>query len=159
MISLITSPAARHRLDAVRDWLAGRDPAQPLLGVGATSLAARAVVYAHTQASFGWQMTTLDGLAFQLALPSLAAGGLVPTTPASAEALVGRVVGQLAADSKLGRYEAVANAPGFPRALLSTLGELAMAAVPVSALPEELVELRTIVAGYRAELALSLIHI
>jgi hypothetical protein len=75
-------------------------------------------------AIFGWHRLTLRQLAAVLARPLLVERNLVPVSGTGAEALVTRVVQELASASALGRYAQIANGPGFAKAIVDVLMEL-----------------------------------
>ncbi|WP_437577768.1 PD-(D/E)XK nuclease family protein [Sorangium sp. So ce887] len=134
---LITSPSAAARLDRAVGWLRRRRPAERVLLVGASveavSELARASVRGR-RATFGWHRLTLGRIAAALAMPALAARGLVPASPLAIEALCARAIGGLAQDGLLGRFARVADRPGLPRAVARTLDEVRLAGVDPDAL-------------------------
>ncbi len=141
---LVRSPRARPRLLAAAKWLTERGTGARVLVVGAQRDAARDVVRlvaSRAGASFGWTPTTLDALARELAGPALAAAGLAPAPGVAVEAVCARVVAEASAGGTLGRFEPVAETPGLPRALARTLGELRLADMPTSRLPQTLATL------------------
>ena len=126
---LVTSAASRARLDAAREWLRARGRSARVLVVGASPEAAAELVRAAAAqegAAFGWQRFTLGRLAAVVATEAMAARGLSPLSPLGVEAVCARVVHQMR--GRLGRFEAVAHQPGFPRALCRTLQELRLSA-------------------------------
>ncbi|WP_437288395.1 PD-(D/E)XK nuclease family protein [Sorangium sp. So ce406] len=135
--ALITSPSAAARLDRAVGWLRRRRPADRVLLVGASveavSELARASIRGH-RATFGWHRLTLGRLAAALAMPALAARGLVPASPLAIEALCARAIDGLAQDGLLGRFARVADRPGLPRAVARTLDEARLAGVAPDAL-------------------------
>ncbi|WP_437876828.1 PD-(D/E)XK nuclease family protein [Sorangium sp. So ce513] len=135
--ALITSPSAAARLDRALGWLRRRRPADRLLLVGASVEAvnelARASLRGH-RAAFGWHRLTLGRLAAALAMPALAARGLVPASALAIEALCARAIDGLAQDGQLGRFARVADRPGLPRAVARTLDEARLAGVAPDAL-------------------------
>ncbi|WP_437781056.1 PD-(D/E)XK nuclease family protein [Sorangium sp. So ce1097] len=135
--ALITSPSAAARLDRAVGWLRRRRPADRLLLVGASveavSELARASLRGH-RAAFGWHRLTLGRLAAALAMPALAARGLVPASALAIEALCARAIDGLAQDGQLGRFARVADRPGLPRAVARTLDEARLAGVAPDAL-------------------------
>ncbi|MGK3997545.1 PD-(D/E)XK nuclease family protein [Sorangium sp. So ce1024] len=135
--ALITSPSAAARLDRALGWLRRRRPADRLLLVGASveavSELARASLRGH-RAAFGWHRLTLGRLAAALAMPALAARGLVPASALAIEALCARAIDGLAQEGQLGRFARVADRPGLPRAVARTLDEARLAGVAPDAL-------------------------
>ncbi|MGE0461157.1 MAG: PD-(D/E)XK nuclease family protein [Vicinamibacterales bacterium] len=73
-------------------------------------------------------------LATRLALPLLAARGLLPTPALGDEAVAARATFESAASGELKYFEPVAGMPGFPRALGRTLAEIRMAGLGPEAL-------------------------
>ncbi|WP_433932811.1 PD-(D/E)XK nuclease family protein [Sorangium cellulosum] len=135
--ALITSPSAAARLDRAAGWLRRRRPADRVLLVGASveavSELARSSIRGY-RATFGWHRLTLGRLAAALAMPALAARGLVPASALAIEALCARAIDGLAQDGLLGRFARVADRPGLPRAVARTLDEARLAGVAPDAL-------------------------
>ena len=104
------------------------------------------------EARFGWRQRTFSVLARELALPELARERRVPLTGLAVEALVTRVVHELAESAGLGRYGELAQRPGFVRALAKTLDELRLARVDAELLHEHSPELASVLAAYRRAL-------
>jgi len=154
---LVVSQAAQARLAAARDFLAAQlrptGAPQPLLVLAAGMDAASELVqqFALTQprAIFGLRRMTLRQLVRQLAAELLAEEGRTPLGALGSEALCARVAHALARDGKLERLQALANQPGWPRALSRTLRELRLAEVESPADPG----LRNALRAYQAELA------
>ncbi|WP_437928066.1 PD-(D/E)XK nuclease family protein [Sorangium sp. So ce291] len=134
---LITSPSAAARLDRAVGWLRRRRPAERVLLVGASvesvSELARSSIRGR-RATFGWHRLTLGRLAAALAMPALAARGLVPASGLAIEALSARAIDGLAQDGLLGRFARVADRPGLPRAVARTLDEARLSGVAPDAL-------------------------
>ncbi|XXY45189.1 PD-(D/E)XK nuclease family protein [Sorangium sp. So ce269] len=134
---LITSPSAAARLDRAVGWLRRRRPAERVLLVGASVEAvgelARSSIRGR-RATFGWHRLTLGRLAAALAMPALAARGLVPASGLAIEALCARAIDGLAQDGQLGRFARVADRPGLPRAVARTLDEVRLSGVAPDAL-------------------------
>ncbi|WP_394828506.1 PD-(D/E)XK nuclease family protein [Pendulispora albinea] len=105
---------------------------------------------AQVRRTFGWERTTLARMAAALAAPELAARGLVPSGRLTLEALSTRVVHRLAEKGELGRFAAVADRPGLPRALARTFNELRMAKTEPRALGET--DLQRLCDAFAAEL-------
>ncbi len=89
-------------------------------------------------ATFGWRRLSLDALALKLAVPGLAKAGLSPASHLALEALWTRVVYELAAANELGRFGAVAQLPGLPRALARMMSEARLEGVPRAKLEPDL---------------------
>ncbi len=144
------------RLDRARHWLAGRRGGEAVLVVAASPEAAaellRGGVEADDAAAFGWHRATLGRLAAELAMPALAERGLALIGGLAAEAAVARVLHELHAAGKLGRYAEAVGGPGLPRAVARTLGELRLARVGPERLAEIAPELAAIAEAYAAEL-------
>jgi ATP-dependent helicase/nuclease subunit B len=104
------------------------------------------------EARFGWRRRTLGALARELALPELARERRVPLSSLAVEALVTRVVHELAHGRGLGRYLPLAERPGFVRALAKTLDELRLARVEPEQLALHAPELAAVLSAYRAAL-------
>ena len=128
-------------------WLEARAPAEEILLVGATLDAAndlaRSVVQ-EKRAAFGWHRLTLSSLAAAIAQPALATRGPAPLSRIATDAIVARLVHRLSEESGLGRYDAIAATPGFPRAVAGALEELRLARLPpdtVGAVAPDLVPL------------------
>ena len=99
-------------------------------------------------AVFGWHRITFRGLAAALAAPALAERRMVPVGQLGAEAVAARAVRRLAAQSSLGRYERVAEGPGFARAVAAVLNELRLAQVPVGGLDPAAAEFQSLLETY-----------
>ena len=150
---LFTSARAADRLEASLAWLKERAPAEPLLILGPTWDAAVGLARQatrHHQATLGWHRSTLHRLASEAALPGLAGRGLAPASSLAIEAVCARVVHRLGERAELGRFAAVADLPGLPRALARTLTEVRLAGLGAEALP---VDLGRALSVYVAELA------
>ncbi len=136
------SPSAADRLDRARRWLLAHPSATEVVVAGASLEAARELLYGAAReaprgAAFGWRPTSASLLARQLAEARLAASRRVPLTGPGAEAVTARVVADLAARDALGRYEEVADTPGFVRALSDCVAELRLARLePAHVRPE-----------------------
>ncbi|XXT20347.1 PD-(D/E)XK nuclease family protein [Sorangium sp. So ce429] len=134
---LITSPSAAARLDRAVGWLRRRRPAEGVLLVGASVEAVSELARSSLRgrrATFGWHRLTLGRLAAALAMPALAARGLVPASGLAIEALCARAIDGLAQDGLLGRFARVADRPGLPRAVSRTLDEARLSGVAPDAL-------------------------
>ncbi len=133
MLRIVTSTSAAARLEAAREFLAGRPSSTELVIVGASRGAAddfaRAV--ARTAgATFGLMRFSFTGLAVQCAAARAAVGARVAGTSAGAEAMAARAVFDAVAAGELEYFAPVASMPGFPKALARTLHELRLAGIP-----------------------------
>ena len=144
--AILVSPSAEERLASAAAWLAARtEPHVTIVGASieaAAEVARRALTAAAKngpKASFGWQRSTLGVLAVSLARTELARRGLVPVGGLALEAVCARVVHDQhrgsasagpGAKSKLGRFAAIGDLPGLPRALARTVAELRLSGDP-----------------------------
>jgi ATP-dependent helicase/nuclease subunit B len=153
---VVTSVAHRRRLERARTWLESRGESEELLVVGATLDGPNELARAVAQdkgVAFGWHRLSISQLAFAIASPALGARGLVPLSRLVTEAIVARLVQHLKADGRLEQYEAVADAPGFPRAITGVIAELRSARVRSDAIKGAAPDLMTIIQAYERELA------
>ncbi len=142
--AILVSPCAESRLASAARWLAARtEPHVTIVGAsieGAAEVARRALAERANKASFGWQRSTLGVLAVSVARSELARRGLVPAYGLAIEAVCARVVHDQhrggGAASKLGRFAAIGDLPGLPRALARTVAELRLAGDPALADPD-----------------------
>lgn len=156
MSSCIESPHGEVRFEAALRWLSAQERNRPLLVVAHSLEAARDLLRAATlqqKATFGWALESLASLSVQLSALPLAERGLSVATPLALEAVCVRVVSELGALGKLGRFEPVAERPGLPRALLRTFTDLALADVDEALLARECPELSAAFRHYRETLA------
>ena len=133
----VASPVAAERLSQARAFLGSVPSGQEVVIVGASRAAAEDLareVTADRGASFGWHRFGLLQLAVRLAAPALAARQRSPGTALGTEAVASRALAEASAASTLTYFGPVAGAPGFPRALSRTLGELRLARAPLGAL-------------------------
>ncbi|HKE19191.1 MAG TPA: PD-(D/E)XK nuclease family protein [Kofleriaceae bacterium] len=152
---LIVAAAAADRLAAADARIAALDRSRPALLVGPTLEAARSAIYRALPGgavAFGWHAMTLELLARRIAVPVLAGQGLAPVSGAGLQAVVARVLGRLAGDSALGRYQGLADKPGLAPAIARTVTELRMVEVAPGALAAAAPDLARIRAEYEAEL-------
>jgi ATP-dependent helicase/nuclease subunit B len=152
----IESPHGEVRFRAALEWLSSLERHRPLLIVAHSLEAARDLLRAATlaeHATFGWALESLTSLAMRLAALPLAERRLSIATPLALEAVAVRVVSELGAAGKLGRFEHVADRPGLPRALLRTFTDLALADVDLGRLEAESPELAVAFEHYRRTLA------
>ena len=173
--AILVSPCAEARLASAAAWLAARtEPHVTIVGASieaAAEVARRALglerppaaaagALPTTRASFGWQRSTLGVLAVGIARTELAKLGLVPVGGLALEAVCARVVHDQhrgsakkggAAKSKLGRFAAIGDLPGLPRALARTVAELRLAGDATLARLED-PDLARLVKAFEAEL-------
>src|SRR5262245_23855600 len=133
---IVTALAARERIGACEGFLQAT-AGQEILIVAPTRMAAdemaRNFCLGRT-GSFGMHRFSLGALAVEIASPRLAASGKSVLAGVAVDALAARAVEESRAKSGLRWFEPVADAPGFFRALASTLTELRLDAVDVDAL-------------------------
>lgn len=154
--TVATSALNQRRIQRARVWLENRDQSEEVLVVGATLDGANELartVAKQKGAAFGWHRLSFSQLAFAIAAPELAGRGLIPLSPVGTEAIVARLVHRLKAASGLKHYEAVAGAPGFPRAIASVIAELRAARVRLDIVENVAPDLLTIIRPYQRELA------
>jgi hypothetical protein len=154
--NLVLSVANHRRLEQARLWLEGRSPNEEVLLLGATldgpNDLAR-ILAKQKGAAFGWHRLSFSQLAFAVAAPLLATRALVPLSPVGMEAIVTRLVHRLRTEGTLTRYRAVADTPGFPRAITRVIAELRAAALGSEALEGIAPDLVPVVRAYEHELA------
>src|SRR5687768_7068258 len=128
----VLSPSAASRLDAARAFALAFPPSQPVTIVAATRGAAddfaRAVAR-QRPATLGLSRFSLTQLAARIAAPRLAGRGVAPASALALEAVAARAAFETARHGELSALAAVAPAPGFPRALAATIGELRQAEI------------------------------
>lgn len=149
---MLRAPSASLRLDHALAFLASCGPATELLIVGASVDAASGIARAASRESvstFGWHRFTLARLGAVLASHTLGDRGLTPVGPLPLEAVCARLVHRLG-PAGLGRFAAISDRPGLPRALARTLDELRMAGVRPAELEDA--DVSAILAAYEAEL-------
>jgi ATP-dependent helicase/nuclease subunit B len=165
--AILVSPCAESRLASAASWLAARaEPHVTIVGasIEAAAEVARRALAAGRKASFGWQRSTLGVLAVGIARSELARRGLVPVGGLALEAVCARVVhdqhrgsagrsgaGATETESKLGRFAAIGDLPGLPRALARTVAELRLAGDATLARLED-PDLARLVRAFEAEL-------
>ncbi|HEY1817237.1 MAG TPA: PD-(D/E)XK nuclease family protein [Kofleriaceae bacterium] len=138
---VVASARAELRLREVAAHLAALPAGDEVIVIGGTASAAAETVRAVAKArgsAFGMHRFTLGRLAAELAKLPLVEAGWVPIGALPAEALCARVIDRLRRDGELGRFAAVADQPGLPRALARTLGELRLANATADVLDREL---------------------
>lgn len=128
---LFVHSSAAARLAAAEAFvLRHAEAAQTVLVIGASRAAADELVARAALARGGFVGVSRAGigeLATRLALPHLAAKGLLPTLALGDEAVAARATFESVASGDLRYFEPVAGLPGFPRALGRTLAEIRMA--------------------------------
>jgi ATP-dependent helicase/nuclease subunit B len=152
----VISVAHRRRLGRARVWLESRGQSEELLVVGATLDGANELARAVAKekgVAFGWHRVGFSQLAFAIAAPVLAGRGLVPLSRVGTEAIVAGLAHRLKTEGRLKHYEAVADAPGFPRAIAGVIAELRSARVRRDAVASVAPDLVTIIQAYERELA------
>jgi ATP-dependent helicase/nuclease subunit B len=155
-VTAVVSAANHRRIRRAHSWLEGRAPAEEVLLVGATLDAANELarkVALEKGAAFGWHRLTMPQLAAAVAAPLLATRGLVLLSRLGTDAIVARVAHRLRAEGGLGRYRAVADTPGFPRAIAGVIAELRLARLPPGAFDSLAPDLVRLISAYEAELA------
>ena len=116
----------------IETWLAAHPRSEPVLVIAASPEAAseglrRELADPAVGATFGRHRTTLPHLAAELAEARLATAGRVAAGRLATLAVAARAVARESAVGGLGRLAAVAETPGFVRAVSSTLEELRLA--------------------------------
>jgi RecB family exonuclease len=133
---IIEASESATRLREARLWLEAR-AARGALVVSASRGAADDLArhVARTRgATAGIHRFSFAQLAARLAAPVLAARGIAPATLIGSEAVAARATFDALHDGGLPYFGAVAETPGFPRALARTLHDAAMAGIDPSAL-------------------------
>jgi len=128
---IFRAPAAATRIRRGVEFLLSHGVAAEVVVVGASADAAAHVARtaAHQAGgSFGWYRFTLARLAGALAAHDLGDRKLTPVGTLALEAVSARIVHDLGTEG-LGRFGAIADRPGLPRALARTIGELRMAGI------------------------------
>jgi hypothetical protein len=130
---VVESVSAATRLAAALSFLRQFPPSQPITIVAATrgaadDLARRLAI--ERRATIGLARFSLTQIAARVASTRLAAHGIAPATMLGSEAVAARVAFEAARGDRLEYFAAVATAPGFPRALARTIGELRASGVP-----------------------------
>jgi hypothetical protein len=134
---LFISSANHQRLERASEYLRSQPGDSELLVLAPTRGAADDLVRAsadHQGSAFGVHRMTLVQLAAALATERLAQQGLAPISRLGTEAVAARSVYVCRQEAELGYFHPVAETPGFPRALASTLAELRLERVDPSRL-------------------------
>jgi hypothetical protein len=133
----VLSPSAARRLDAARAFALALPPSQPVTIVAATRGAAddfaRAIAR-QRPATLGLSRFSLTQLAARIAAPRLAGRGIAPASALALEAVAARAAFETARHDQLSALSAVAGAPGFPRALAATFGDVRQAEIAADAI-------------------------
>ena len=157
--TIVHSPRAAERVRAAREFLAALAADAEAIVIAASADAANDLVRtlgAARGALFGLHRLTLHRLAGLLAAERIAAAGLAPAAALAAEAIAARAVYRLRPSGRLAYFGAVIDRPGFPGALVRTIGELRLAGVTpaeVERLPAIGPPLAALLAQYADELA------
>ncbi len=151
---VVPAASAAERLARAREWLLSRPPAADVLVVGPSLDAAHELLLGALDGTlrgtaFGWRRTTLGLIARDLSEVRLAEAGKVPVTGLGAEAVTARTVAELSGRGALGRYQPVADTPGFVRALAACLAELRLACLSEDDVRPVAPELADILTAYR----------
>ena len=128
----VLSPSAASRLGAARAFALAFPASQPLTIVAATRGAAddfARSIAGDRPATIGLSRFSLTQLAARIAAPRLAGRGIAPASALALEAVAARAAFEASRDDRLSALAAVAAAPGFPRALARTFGEVRLAAL------------------------------
>jgi len=106
----------------------------------------------HMGAAFGWHRLTLSQLAASIARSELANQGLIPVGRIVADAIVARFLHDLKTNDKLGRFQPIAETPGFPRSIARVINELRLADVSSETISAKAPDLAPLIDAYEAEL-------
>jgi CRISPR/Cas system-associated exonuclease Cas4 (RecB family) len=153
---LVVSACAEDRLAVAREWLRARGPGEEVLVVAATADAAADLVRRaalDAEGAFGWHRITIARLAAALAARALVVHGRVPVGRLVSEAVVTRVLHELAERNELGRFAHTGRGPGLARALASVLEELRGEAIAAARIAAATPELARVQEAYDAALA------
>jgi len=125
--SIYQSASAAARIAAAADILRRHPSTTPVTVIGAWRGAADDLVRRvalERPATIGLARFSLTQLAARVAAVRLAGAGVAPSTVLGAEAVAARASFEAMRGGQLGYFEPVAHAPGFPRALARTIGEI-----------------------------------
>src|SRR5687767_931345 len=128
----VLSPSAASRLDAARAFALAFPPSQPVTIVAATRGAAddfARSIARQRPATLGLSRFSLTQLAARIAAPRLAGRGIAPASALALEAVAARAAFETARHDRLSVLSAVADAPGFPRALARSFGDIRLASL------------------------------
>jgi ATP-dependent helicase/nuclease subunit B len=155
-VTVITSFASHNRIARGQDWLKARRPAEELLLIGPTLVAANEIARKAAQskgASFGYHRMTLAQLASALARPGLVAKNLVPLGTLGVQAIANRAIHKLSEAGGLGRYSKLRDGPGFARAIANAITELRLEQIEPDGLAAVAPDLCPLLHAYVRELA------
>ena len=136
-LRIIESSDAARRLREAAEWLEARTGHGDVLIVGASRGAAddlARMVARRRGSAIGLHRFSFAQLAARLAAPVLAAKGIAPATRMGSEAVAARATFEARRSEGLTYFDPVAHTPGFARALVRTLQDVAMAGVGPAAL-------------------------
>ena len=136
-LRIIESSDAARRLREAAEWLEARTGHGDVVIVGASRGAAddlARMVARRRGGAIGLHRFSFAQLAARLAAPVLAAKGIAPATRMGSEAVAARATFEARRSEGLTYFDPVAHTPGFARALVRTLQEVAMAGVRPAAL-------------------------
>jgi ATP-dependent helicase/DNAse subunit B len=154
--TVVASASSHARIASGQDWLKARRPAEELLIIGPTLVAANEIARSVTRAkgaSFGHHRMTLGQLASTLARPALTAQNIVPLGTLGVQAVANRTIQKLAEAGALGRYAKLTDGPGFARAIANTITELRLEQIEPDALTSVASDLCNLLRAYERELA------
>jgi ATP-dependent helicase/nuclease subunit B len=153
---LVISAVNHRRIRRARAWLEARKPAEEILILGASLDASNELargVAREKGGAFGWHRLTLPQLAAAVARPALTVRGLVPISRIGMHAVAARIVHRLKEEHGLGRSDAIAGTPGFPRAVADVIAELRLARLGQPDLVRAAPELAPLLAAFETELS------
>jgi ATP-dependent helicase/nuclease subunit B len=154
--AVITSVETRRRLEHCRAWLDARQIAEEVLIIAASIEAANQLARDSAKgngSAFGWHRVTLAGLAAMIAQTSLTEQSIAPIGQLGNQATVARLVHRLKSENRLGRFSAVEDAPGLPRAIAGVIVELRLARLSAEDLASIAPDVAPVLAAYETELA------
>jgi RecB family exonuclease len=154
-ITVVTSTSNLNRIDSGQDWLNARAPAEDVLIIGPTPVAANEITRSAALAkgaSFGHHRMTLGQLACALARPQLTLQKLVPLGALGVQAVANRAIHRLAKAGALGRYSKLIDGPGFARAIANAITELRLEQIEPDALTGVAPDLGPLLQAYEQEL-------
>ena len=132
-ISAVQSGSAAVRLREARRFLDQFEPGAEVLLLGASRGSvddlARAIS-SERGATFGMHRLSFTQLAARLAIMKMASEDRAPTTALGQEAVATRAAFEARSEDTLEYFSAIAQSPGFPKALARTLLDLRLAPVP-----------------------------
>ena len=148
------SAKSNRRIRRASAWLGNRAAADEVLVVGASLDAANELTRnaaIHVGAAFGWHRLTLSQLAVSIVRPELVDKGLVPVDRIVADAIVARFLHDLKKSNNLGRFQPIAETPGFPRSIARVITELRLADVASETISAQAPDLAPLVDAFEAE--------